>query len=214
MGNLKKSQRKKKGKIISQRESVHVHTEKNTRSSSKKKSASESIKWQKRMQNPGFREKHRKNQQLRRLQEKEEKICLQNENERLRKRVAFLKSKINQLMEDMFLMEEGMNNKEFEETIIDWHRYIGLDRKIFEKLSNHYSSHYYSLTWEGIERKTIQHKPTLNHRTTLFITLLMFRQYPTGIMLQSIFRVHERTISKIIVRVLSSLHKSFKGQLG
>lgn len=239
MGRVKKEQAKKRRKTKSEKKSVSAHTEKTTRLNYQEKSSLESIKWQKRMENPEFRETIRKSSILRRLRQKDEKISMENENDRLGKRVAFLEKKIDQLMEDMFLISEDMSkmdfneyeemgsekeirwidvvehySKEFEETIIDWHRYVGLDKENFENLSNHYSDYYYSSTWEGLERSTIQHKPTLNHRTSLFITLLMFRQYPTGIILQSIFHVHERTLARIYVRVLSSLQRSFKNQLG
>jgi len=210
-----------------------------TRSKATEQSTREQQRWQKRMENPVLRQQHQQNERLRRMRQKEEKIEMENDNSRLSQRVTFLSEKINQLMNDMFLISRDMELEEdsslqaedlqdeirwidvveqyaseFEETIQDWHRFVGLDKEIFEQLSDGFADHYYSLTWDGTVRKTKQRKRTLNHRTALFITLLLFRQYCTGTMMQSIFRVHERTLTKVYRRVLSALQRHFAGRLG
>ena len=62
--------------------------------------------------------------------------------------------------------------KEFEENV---DRMIGLDKEIFEKLSDDYAPHYYSLTWQGIVKTHKSHISTLSPRTALFLTLFHFR---------------------------------------
>jgi DDE superfamily endonuclease len=101
----------------------------------------------------------------------------------------------------------------FEIRISDWHRLLGLEKIHFERVADGYASHYYAFTWDGKVRKNNSKIHTLSARTALLVTLNMFRQYSTGIQMQTIFNCHERTLSRVYERVELALHSYFRGAI-
>ena len=85
------------------------------------------------------------------------------------------------------------------------HRLIGLDVCDFKKLVSDYEGYFSDLTWRSTPKMRKIKQTSLTAEVALWITLYWMRQYPTGISLQITTGVHERTLARIFLRVMTAL---------
>ena len=59
---------------------------------------------------------------------------------------------------------------------IEWHKEIGIEKAVFEKLAKDYSMAYKNTTWHGTKAMGARTATTLSARSALFVCLHFFRQ--------------------------------------
>lgn len=93
------------------------------------------------------------------------------------------------------------------------HRMVGLDLAAFNKLALDYEPAFKKLTWRATPVKQKVKRQTIAADVALWVTLFFFRQYPAGIVMQEMFKVHERTLARVFHRVLVALQSIVKDEL-
>ena len=74
----------------------------------------------------------------------------------------------------------------------------------FKKLVSDYEGYFSDLTWRSTPKMRKIKQTSLTAEVALWITLYWMRQYPTGISLQITTGVHERTLARIFLRVMTT----------
>lgn len=209
-----------------------------TRGVSKRKQQSRKQKYEKQKQNDAAMERNRQisrqNQTIKRERAKiaTETIATQaRQIERLQARIAILEQQDlpgdenDEILDEMDEPSEKAeadvraNPKWWEpvearacesiDKCLEWHKVIGIEKSVFDKLADDYKIAYKNTTWHGTKAKGARTATTLSARSALFVCLHFFRQYLVGANMALIYGCHQRTLARIYRRVLTALCVKF-----
>jgi hypothetical protein len=93
------------------------------------------------------------------------------------------------------------------------HRLCGLDESAFKILVNDFKKPFEQLNWRAEHRVKTSNVPDLPADVALWVTLYWMRQYPTGVTMELLFGVHERTLGRVFKRTVAALMTTFHDEL-
>ena len=146
---------------------------------------------------------------------------LVDDNEELKNENKALQNEINLLRTEVKYQGNATNttfNKQLYDVILTSSKRLknstGMDQQYFEDLLTRCRDVFHQKTNIGNKRKRAQrHKQHASERYQLLLTLMWLRLYPSLILMEILFNIHERTIIAMTKRTINVLHKVLQTEI-